>query len=116
MAPLRAAGLVISLHGPGGGYILARPAEHISVADIFEAIDAPSGFARPPLNGETLEDDDISNLHGTDLLWEALKNRVLSFLDDVSLADLAPEAVLPVGETGSDDRVYPAGMGSTLRH
>jgi Rrf2 family transcriptional regulator, iron-sulfur cluster assembly transcription factor len=36
---MRQAELVIGTRGPGGGYRLSRPAEHISVADIADAID-----------------------------------------------------------------------------
>lgn len=36
---LRSAGLIESRRGKQGGYLLARPAEEISVADIFRAID-----------------------------------------------------------------------------
>lgn len=44
MARLSNAGLVVSRHGPGGGYILARPAERITVAEVFQAFDDPSDF------------------------------------------------------------------------
>jgi Rrf2 family iron-sulfur cluster assembly transcriptional regulator len=37
--PLRRAGLVASVRGPGGGYMLARPARDISIAVIVEAVD-----------------------------------------------------------------------------
>ena len=70
----------------------------ITVAEVFEAVDAPSDFATRPLNADTLEDGDIRDLHGTDLLWEALKSYVLLFLSGVSLADLAPETANLVGD------------------
>lgn len=117
MAQLRKAGLVVSRQGPGGGYFLARPADRITVAEVFEAVDAPSDFANRPLNAETLEEDDVHNLHGTDLLWEALKSNVQLFLNGVSLADLAPEAANQVEDsTSGNDPVYPQDLGSTSRH
>ena len=39
---LRQAGLVESTRGPGGGYSLGRNPEKISMADIMEAVDAPT--------------------------------------------------------------------------
>ena len=36
---LRRAGLVESVRGPGGGYMLARPAEKIRVAEVMVAVD-----------------------------------------------------------------------------
>ncbi|NIA72101.1 Rrf2 family transcriptional regulator [Pelagibius litoralis] len=112
MAQLRSAGLVVSRHGPGGGYMLAKPAQRITVAEVFQAVDAPSNFASRPLNADTLEAADIHDLHGTDLLWEALKSAVLSFLNDVSLADLTPESPELIS-VGGNDR---ADMRSTARH
>lgn len=117
MTQLRKAGLVVSRRGSGGGYILARPAEQITVAEIFRAVDAPSDFASRPLNAETLEDEDVHELHGTDLLWVAMKSCVLLFLNGISLADLAPETVNPIGDVSDDnDWMYPVDMGSTARH
>lgn len=106
-----------TLQGPGGGYVLARPAHRITVAEIFEAVDAPSDLANRPLNADTLEDEDIRNLHGTDLLWEALKSYVLLFLNGVSLADLAPETDSLVGDDINDNApVHRMDMDSTVRH
>ncbi|MBI5815701.1 MAG: Rrf2 family transcriptional regulator [Nitrospinae bacterium] len=36
---LRKSSLVKSSRGPGGGYILARPADHITIGQIFDAVD-----------------------------------------------------------------------------
>src|SRR5207249_9897687 len=38
---LRRHGLVESVRGPGGGYNLAHPADSVSVADVFLAVDEP---------------------------------------------------------------------------
>jgi Rrf2 family protein len=40
---LRRAGLVESRRGAGGGYLLARPAEEISVLDVVQALDGRVG-------------------------------------------------------------------------
>ena len=117
MAQLRDAGLVVSRHGPGGGYILARPAHRITVAEVFQAVDAPSDFANRPLNADTLESAGIHDLHGTDLLWESLKSYILLFLNGVSLADLAPEATESISDDTNDEaQIYPFDMQSTAHH
>ena len=117
MAQLRNAGIVVSRHGPGGGYILARPAHRITVAEVFQAVDAPSDFAYRPLNADTLEVEDIHDLHGTDLIWEALKSYVLLFLNGVSLADVAPEASELISDDTNDEaQIYPFDMQSTAHH
>ncbi len=38
LAKLRRAGLVQSMLGPGGGYVLARPASEISAGDVLRAV------------------------------------------------------------------------------
>lgn len=37
-------GLVVSLRGARGGYLLSRPAEEITLADIIDAMDGPIGM------------------------------------------------------------------------
>jgi Rrf2 family protein len=41
MVDLKKAGLVISRRGPGGGYVLSRPASEINFAQVLRAIDGP---------------------------------------------------------------------------
>ena len=42
------AGLLTGVSGPGGGYMLARPAREISLLEIIEAIDGKRGKEDPP--------------------------------------------------------------------
>jgi len=46
MTQLRRERIVVSQRGPDGGFVLARPANEISVADIFRAIDGPLATVR----------------------------------------------------------------------
>ena len=62
---------------------------------------------------DTLEHEDIHDLHRTDFLWETLRSYVLLFLNGVSLADLAPEAANSAGENANDSNpIYLANTGS----
>ncbi len=117
MSRLRAAGLVRARRGSGGGYHLSKPAERITVAEIFKAFDHPRVLNRRPLNAITLEPETIENLHGTDLLWEALNSRILLFLSGVSLADIATETAHLFADDETDSGpAFQAGMPSTTRH
>ena len=117
MSRLRAAGLVRATRGPGGGYHLNKPADMITVAEIFEAFDEPRVLSRRPLNAITLEPETIANLHGTDLLWEALKSRILLLLSGVSLTDIATETAHPfAGDETDSSPAFGASMQSTARH
>src|SRR5437016_14496220 len=43
------AGLLGSVKGPNGGYVLARPAREISVLEIIEGVDGPIRGEAPPV-------------------------------------------------------------------
>jgi len=75
-AQLRKHGLVKSVRGPGGGYVLNRPLDQISVGDIVRAIDNID-------SRETGGEEDR-----TYRLWRQLSNLVYSHLDTISLADI----------------------------
>ncbi len=117
MSRLRAAGLVRARKGSGGGYHLNKPADMITVAEIFKAFDEPRVLSRRPLNAITLEPETLENFHGTDLLWELLKSRILLFLSGVSLADIATESAHPFADDETDSSpAFRASMQSTARH
>ena len=85
---LRRAGLVESTRGPGGGYEIARKVGDITVADIVRAVDhleiEPVGMQR-----------DRSATDGqqclTPELWSSLNQRVIEYLDSVSLKKLVDD-------------------------
>ena len=81
---LRRAGLVNSYKGPGGGYILARALDKVSVAEIIKIVD---------------DDMDARSCHGmmnckdnhqclTHDLWDGLTKHVYAYLERVTLKDL----------------------------
>ncbi|WP_028357003.1 Rrf2 family transcriptional regulator [Brackiella oedipodis] len=87
---LRRHKLVESVRGPGGGYILARYARDITVADIIFAVDEPidatmcgnKSTCNTGRNGAT------SGHCMTHELWNDLNRHVVDYLDSVSLQDL----------------------------
>ena len=81
---LRRAGLVESIRGPGGGYILGKPADKINIAQIITAAEDRLDATR--CNGQ-------ANCHGgapciTHNLWEGLNHAIHSHLSSVTLASL----------------------------
>jgi Rrf2 family protein len=51
---LKGAGLVRSKRGVGGGYVLSRPADEITLAEVVSAVDGPiqaGDFGKPHTNG-----------------------------------------------------------------
>jgi len=69
LVDLSDAGLVQTAQDPGGGYYLARPADRITVAEIFRVFDEPDASDRQLGSLSTLLYADINALRGTDLLW-----------------------------------------------
>jgi len=117
MASLHTAGFVTNQAGSGGGYYLSRSADRLTVAEILEAFDEPRVLNRRPLNAMTLEPETIENLHGTDLLWETLKSRILLSLSRVSLADIAIDTAYSFLDDETDkSHVFQARMHATTRH
>ncbi len=90
---LRKSGIVKSVRGPGGGYLLARPAADTRVADVILAVDEPIKATRCTPGSP-------SGCHGrqqrclTHDLWEELGNQIYLFLSSVSLADVVDRRVL----------------------
>jgi Rrf2 family iron-sulfur cluster assembly transcriptional regulator len=83
-ARLRKSHLVRSVRGPGGGYLLARAAEEITVAEIIQAAEEPIRMTRctKEAGGCT-----VPKAHcRTHDLWEGLSNQILLYLRSVSLA------------------------------
>lgn len=90
---LRRSGLVSSVRGPGGGYLLARPTSELRVSDIILAVDEPIKATRctpgSPLGchshrGRCLTHD----------LWEELGNQIYLYLSAVTLADVCERRIL----------------------
>lgn len=78
---LRQAGLVESTRGPGGGYSLGRSAEKISMAEILDAVDAPT-------REETAAEQ--SGWMGSEL-WSQLNHQMADHLQSISLRQLVAE-------------------------
>lgn len=49
LTPLVTARLLLAAKGPGGGYLLARPAGEITLLDVVEAVEGPVRGDVPPL-------------------------------------------------------------------
>ncbi len=90
---LRRHNLVESVRGPGGGYCLARPMAHISVADVVravdEALDATQCGGR-----ENCKNEERCMTHD---LWMTLNSKMYEYLESVALADLVSQQLTKMG-------------------
>ncbi len=92
-AKLRRGGLVRSVRGPGGGYLLARAAGDTRVSDAILAVDEPIRATRCK-SGSSAGCRANKSRCLTHDLWEELGNQIHVFLSSVSLADVCNRRVL----------------------
>ena len=86
MSSLRNAGLVRSIRGARGGYILAKPPSEIRLSEIMEVLE---GSMAPV---ECVNDPEVC--HRADLcvtrdIWEKMKEAIDNILESTTLEDLA---------------------------
>jgi Rrf2 family iron-sulfur cluster assembly transcriptional regulator len=84
-ARLRRGGLVDSVRGPGGGYLLAASADEISVASIIDAVDESVDSTRCGGLSDCQQGDTCLTHH----LWCELSDQIHGYLAGVSLGSLA---------------------------
>lgn len=94
-AKLKKGGVVKSVRGPGGGYLLAAPSGRISIADIVKSVEDESRPVRcaPTAPHQCIEGATQCATHG---LWHMLGIEMEKALASVSLADVC-EGRLTVG-------------------
>lgn len=78
IAPLRNAGLVKSIRGAYGGYVLSKPPEEITSGDIIRVLEGPIS----PV--EFSEEEDPAKRY----LWLRIRDAISSVLDSTTLKDL----------------------------
>ncbi|MDA8083025.1 MAG: Rrf2 family transcriptional regulator [Nitrospiraceae bacterium] len=82
---LRKAGIINSVKGPGGGYVLSRPADKVSIGQILRELEGPVAITSclDPKEGCMRVDGCV-----THLLWKALGENIEAFLNSMTLRDL----------------------------
>jgi Rrf2 family iron-sulfur cluster assembly transcriptional regulator len=88
---LKGAGLVRSKRGVGGGYVLARSPEEISLAQIVSAVDGPiaaGDFGEPHENGACDHEGQCVLL----AVWADVGEVIRTHLQSYSLADMVDRA------------------------
>jgi Rrf2 family protein len=99
---LKGAGLVRSKRGVGGGYVLARPAEEVTLAEIVAAVDGPivaGDFGEPHMDGACDHEGQCVLLG----VWADVGNHMREHLSSFTLADMVLQArgIKPVTRTHS---------------
>jgi len=83
---LKKAGVIRSIRGPGGGFVLNRKPEEICVKDILDAVGETSGLTPCTLRRRTLcNRPDPCPAHE---IWDGLQARISDYLSNISLKDI----------------------------
>jgi len=101
---LTQSGLARSARGPRGGYALARPAAEITLTDVIRAIEGAVHLA-PCINGQDDERPgagentcDVGASCPIRPSIHRLHDRLIQFLDEVTLADMVRSPARPTDE------------------
>jgi len=93
VARLRKAGLVDSRRGSRGGYMLARAADEITMAEVVQALEgaiAPIECISEAADGSIVcaRESDPNHVCPTKLLWTRVRGAIVRTLRETTLADL----------------------------
>jgi Rrf2 family protein len=86
LGDLRNAGIVESRRGVEGGYLLARPASEIALADVVRAVDGPLANVAGTRPDALEYDGSAEPLRD---VWVAVRAALRGVLESVTLADVA---------------------------
>ncbi len=90
---LRKSDLIISKKGPGGGYVLNKNPQEISIAAILNELEGPVAITSclDPSEGCVRVDNCV-----THLLWKVLGEQISAFLNTITLKNLLTGDLLEV--------------------
>ncbi len=91
MTMLKKAGLVKSIRGAGGGYVLAKAVEEISVGDVLRALEG----SLEPVECAANNGENTCEVAGgcvTKYVWQRINESINRTVDEISLKQLVEES------------------------
>ncbi|MDX2152731.1 MAG: Rrf2 family transcriptional regulator [Bryobacteraceae bacterium] len=79
-------GFLRSSKGPTGGFALRQPAGAITIIQIVESVDGLEDYHRCPAGMAECNDQMPCGMHDS---WKALRSRIMEYLEETSIEDLA---------------------------
>ncbi len=89
-------GMLRSYRGAHGGYVLAEAPEAITATRIIDTVEGPMAVTECSLGVQQCEIEDVCNIGHH---WRRINRAIRAALDEVTLADLAAPAPIPVALT-----------------
>ena len=111
LGTLRRAGLISSVRGPGGGYLLKEEPAKVSIGDILRELEGPVALTSclDPEEGCSRVERCV-----THMLWRSLGEKIEAFLGTITLADLLRDESL-LKQTAQQECDQPISIGPTSR-
>jgi Rrf2 family protein len=102
-------GLVRALRGPGGGFLLTKPADELFVRDIVEAIDGFDSIRRRCVLGlDECLDEEPCSLHES---WKEFRETFLQGISGLTLRDMGKTLVQKRDFSGEEQEAPELGSG-----
>ena len=89
---LKKANIVNSVRGPGGGYVLAKEPNEITVGDIIQAMREPIDPVFCVDNEEENKKCSRSGECVTRLVWKEAGEKITEFFDSITIGDICEKA------------------------
>ena len=90
MSMMKKAGLIKSIRGAGGGYVLAKDLEDISVGDVLRALEG----SLEPVECSALHPDEgckAADICVTKYVWQRINESINQTVDEIKLSQLVGE-------------------------
>lgn len=89
--PLRKAGFIESVRGAGGGYVLAKPADSISVGDVLRVLEGGLEAVTCSVN------EGLGGCYAADFcvmrfVWQRINEGITNAVDSISLGELVQQS------------------------
>ena len=102
---LKQSGLVASVRGPGGGYVLAKAADEIRISDIVLAADESLKMTRCYSAHKQSGCMSTGARCLTHDLWDGLERQIVGYLDSVTLADVGRGKALGIRQQALGNKI-----------
>lgn len=101
-------GLIVSLRGANGGYLLTRPPERITLADVIAAVDGPVGMTECSTAPGLCTQEAACAIRAN---WQKISLVIYEALQQVTFADMTRPALRAVDLRAIRARALPAPQG-----
>ncbi len=93
MAKLKRAGLINSVRGVNGGYVIARPTEEISVGDVLRALEGDI----TPVDCAGIGSNKATHCNGSEhciskIVWKRINDSINDTVDGIYIGELVKES------------------------